>query len=170
MNTTPAPFVDSQRVIRRMDGKPGTVVSVTPWDSDTGSWAVAVRLDHDGEVWSGTEVAWDAMTGDYVSSTNSGPYGRTERRTEYGLAYRGQLMAGLVLSREGVDSYVAAAVRAGQNPADYVVVHRAVTVEPWFLTTPTPATMDARRAATVGHAPGAHTAANGPVASCAWCE
>jgi len=58
MNIAPAPFTPGDRVTRRFDGATGTVETVTPWDSDTGSWAVAVRLDKDGEVWSGTEVAW----------------------------------------------------------------------------------------------------------------
>jgi hypothetical protein len=58
--TTPAPFQPGDRVTRRMDGAAGTVESVTAWDSETGSWAIAVRLDQDGQVWSGTEVAWAA--------------------------------------------------------------------------------------------------------------
>lgn len=59
--TTGAPFTPGERVTRRHDGAAGTVETVATWDNDysgTG-WAVAVRLDQDGQVWSGTELAWD---------------------------------------------------------------------------------------------------------------
>jgi hypothetical protein len=58
MSGHPSP---GQRVTRRFDGAAGTVETVTPWDSETGDWAIAVRLDKDGEVWSGTEAAWEAQ-------------------------------------------------------------------------------------------------------------
>lgn len=56
--TTAAPFAPGQRVTRNLDGAIGTVETVTPWDATNGDFAVAVRLDQDGEVWSGTEIAW----------------------------------------------------------------------------------------------------------------
>jgi len=60
MTTTPAPFQPGDRVRRtKLDRAAGTVETVTPYESDTGQWAIAVKLDQDGEVWSGTEVAWE---------------------------------------------------------------------------------------------------------------
>lgn len=53
-----APLAPGDRVTRNRDGATGTVETVTDWNSDTGNYAIGVRLDTDGEVWSGTEAAW----------------------------------------------------------------------------------------------------------------
>ena len=74
----------------------------------------------------------------------NGPWGETVRRTEYGLMWQGQLMEGTTFpTRTAVDDYVANAAAHGRDARDYVVVHREVRVNPWWATTPAPATLDA---------------------------
>lgn len=81
MNTTTdtptARFIVGQIVVRKWDGKSGTIV--TAWapdafDADHEQWAYAVEID--GEVWSGTEEAWEPMASS-VAPTMPGIAGET---------------------------------------------------------------------------------------------
>src|SRR3954468_12055080 len=54
--STRKPFAVGTRVVRKADGARGSVESVQSYEFDGRStWAVAVRTDVDGEVWSGTQ-------------------------------------------------------------------------------------------------------------------
>lgn len=60
------PFSVGARVERQADGERGTVESVQSYE---GVWAVAVRMDSDGQTWSGTQKtaargAWTRLSGD----------------------------------------------------------------------------------------------------------
>jgi len=160
MNSTPCPFTPGERVTRNFDGAAGTVESVSPWDSDTGSWAIAVRLDKDGEVWSGTEVAWaaapdEAATADEVEAMGldstgrfHAPYTKADlariTRERHAGALSCERCADSVVWDYADEAYVTVVLRDGEDEFSYGKAYPAICVED--ANGPLPHVVDSARA------------------------